>query len=186
MVRRACNFHLFPCDALYNTRSWCGNQQPFKAAGLKLGDAFKNLKNLYQPDFYMGVLDGSSAEANIIKVGPVSNFNVPPKVVPDPDRRSLTKQEWMNEFFDTSTLPAGHGFYANRWLEKELIDGQAAGQLMIIAAHIPIAVEAENSEMEWWLSPINAVKTFISPDPIHAPERGFRPVETSSLRDFPQ
>ena len=227
-----------------------------------LGDAFKNIKNLYKPDFYMGVLDGSTSEAKIVGAGPVGNFKEPPKVTPDPARRSLTKQEWMSEFFNTSSSPAGHGFnlvsakdgfacysfipksdlplkvivlddtqnnddgsedihghgFLDQarydWLKRELAAGQAAGQLMIIAAHIPIAVEPEGSEVEWWLSPLNAVslsglitelhhypnlllwlsghrhfntvKAFISPDPVQAPEKGFWQVETSSLRDFPQ
>jgi metallophosphoesterase (TIGR03768 family) len=113
----------------------------------------------------------------------------------------------------------GHGFLDQTrwaWLKKELADGDAAGQLMIIAAHIPIDVEvtAPNSEMGWWLNPqnavtlpnliaelqrhpnllmwlsghrhLNTVKAFISPDPINAPEKGFWQVETPSLRDFPQ
>ncbi|HAX98088.1 MAG TPA: hypothetical protein DCY12_04170 [Candidatus Atribacteria bacterium] len=91
-----------------------------------------------------------------------------------------------------------------------------AGQLMIIAAHVPIGVEvtAPNSEMGWWTDPqnavtlpdliaelqshpnllawlsghrhLNTVKAFISPDPAGAPEKGFWQVETPSLRDFPQ
>ncbi len=113
----------------------------------------------------------------------------------------------------------GHGFLdAERWawLKKELADGDAAGQLMIIAAHIPIGVEptAPRSEMGWWMDPqnavtlpelvaelhahpnllmwvaghrhLNTVKAFVSPDPVGAPEKGFWHVETSSLRDFPQ
>ena len=49
----------------------------------------------------------------------------------------------------------GHGFLdAMRWnwLQAELAAGQAANQLMIIAAHIPIAVAAIGSCMEWWES----------------------------------
>jgi metallophosphoesterase (TIGR03768 family) len=113
----------------------------------------------------------------------------------------------------------GHGFLDQArwaWLKKELTDGDVAGQLMIIAAHIPIDVEvtAPNSELGWWLNPqnavtlpnliaelqshpnllmwlsghrhLNTVKAFISPDPINAPEKGFWQVETPSLRDFPQ
>lgn len=113
----------------------------------------------------------------------------------------------------------GHGFLdAARWawLKKELAAGDAAGQLMIIAAHIPIGVEPSEprSEMSWWLDPqnavtlpdllaelhshpnllmwlaghrhLNTVKAFLSPDPAGAPERGFWHVETCSLRDFPQ
>ena len=113
----------------------------------------------------------------------------------------------------------GHGFLDQArwsWLKKELADGDAAGQLMIIAAHIPVGVEetAPNSEMGWWTDPqnavtlpdlvaelqshpnllmwmaghrhLNTVKAFLSPDPVHAPEKGFWHVETPSLRDFPQ
>ena len=49
----------------------------------------------------------------------------------------------------------GHGFLdATRWnwLQAELAAGQAANQLMIIAAHVPIAVMNIGSEMEWWES----------------------------------
>ena len=113
----------------------------------------------------------------------------------------------------------GHGFLDPArwdWLKKELAAGDAAGQLMIIAAHGPIGVEvtAPDSEMGWWLDPknavtlpdliaelqnhpnlilwisghrhLNTVKAFLSPDPVNAPEKGFWQVETSSLRDFPQ
>ena len=113
----------------------------------------------------------------------------------------------------------GHGFLDQArwdWLKKELADGDTAGQLMIIAAHIPIGVEvtAPKSEMGWWVDPqnavtlpnliaelqshpnlimwisghrhLNTVKAFISPDPVNAPEKGFWEVETASLRDFPQ
>ena len=37
------------------------------------------------------------------------------------------------------------------WLQAELAEGQAKNQLMVIAAHIPIAVSPIGSEMEWWL-----------------------------------
>jgi metallophosphoesterase (TIGR03768 family) len=161
--------------------------------------------------YYMGVLDGSTPYGNIIKAGKVGDpgFTSPPKVVADPDRRSLLRTEWMNEFFNTSSSPVGHGFnptdantgfacysfvpkstipikvivlddtqkeddnstdvhghgFLNStrwaWLKKELAAGDAAGQLMIIAAHIPINVEltedTPKGEMGWWLDPQNAV-----------------------------
>jgi metallophosphoesterase (TIGR03768 family) len=120
---------------------------------------------------------------------------------------------------DSSPDVHGHGFLDQArwdWLKKELAAGDAAGQLMIIAAHVPIDVEvtAPRSEMGWWTDPqnavslpglleelqshpnlilwisghrhLNTVKAFQSPDPAHAPEKGFWQVETSSLRDFPQ
>lgn len=55
---------------------------------------------------------------------------------------------------DGSTDIHGHGYLdADRWawLKAELAAGQAANQLMIIAAHVPIAVSAIGSETEWWL-----------------------------------
>jgi metallophosphoesterase (TIGR03768 family) len=229
-----------------------------------MGDALANPANITKSDYYMGVLDGSTPYGDIRNAGPVKDFKSPPKVAADPDRRSLLRTEWMKEFFNTSSSPAGHGFNladANKgfacysfvpksnipikvivlddtqkeddgsadihghgfldksrwdWLKKELADGDAAGQLMIIAAHVPINVEvtAPRSEMGWWVNPqnavtlpnliaelqshpnlimwisghrhLNTVKAFISPDPVNAPEKGFWHVETSSLRDFPQ
>ncbi len=99
------------------------------------------------------------------------------------------------------------------WLVNELDAGQAAGQLMIIASHVPIGVEVYGSGKtgSWsttsyvsdaqliaklqtypnfilWLAGHrhgNQVTSFPSTDPGH-PELGFWEVETASLRDFPQ
>jgi len=228
------------------------------------GDVLRDPSRIVNRDYYMGVLDGSTPYGEIRYAGPVGKFGTPPKVAADPDRRSLLRTEWMREFFNTSSRPAGHGFAladADRgfacysfvpksdlplkvivlddtqreddgsadihghgfldkarwaWLKKELAAGDAAGQLMIIAAHVPIDVEvtAPRSEMGWWTDPqnavslpeliaelhshpnlllwlaghrhLNTVKAFVSPDPAGAPEKGFWQVETSSLRDFPQ
>ena len=156
-----------------------------------------------QPQFYTGVLDGSTASGTIIHAGPAADpaFSAgAPKIAADPDRRSLVRTEWVQEFFKTTTTPVGHGFHlvdktspagftcysfvpnprvplkvivldntqreddgstdihghgyldAPRWawLKAELAKGQADHQLMIIAAHIPIAVSPIGSEMEWW------------------------------------
>lgn len=152
--------------------------------------------------YYMGVIDGSTPYGDVIKAGKVGSpgFTSPPTVVPDPDRRSLTKPEWVNEFFKTSTSPVGHGFnlvpagqekgfacysfvpkatvplkvivldntqreddgstsihghgFLDRarwnWLKAELAAGDTAGQLMIIAAHIPIGVQPKGTFMEWF------------------------------------
>ncbi|MBF0494764.1 MAG: TIGR03768 family metallophosphoesterase [Candidatus Omnitrophica bacterium] len=226
------------------------------------GDVLVDPRKINSPDYYMGVIDGSTSYGDIKYAGQAADFKTPPKVVPDPARRSLLRTEWMKEFFETSSSPAGHGFKMEDadkgfacysfvpkatipmkvivlddtqreddgsfdihghgfldkerwdWLKKELADGDAAGQLMIIAAHIPIDVEAAKSEMAWWNDPknavtlqeliaelqnhpnlimwisghrhLNTVKAFISPDPVNSPEKGFWQVETSSLRDFPQ
>jgi metallophosphoesterase (TIGR03768 family) len=230
------------------------------------GDVMINPKNIGKPDYYMGVLDGATPYGDIAGAGPVGDPKFksgPPKVIADPDRRSLLRTEWISEYFKTTSNPVGHGFNlvdparekgfacysfvpkANvpikvivlddtqreddgdtdihahgfldqprwAWLKKELADGDAAGQLMIIAAHIPIGVQPPGSKMEWWLDPqnavnqkdlitelqshpnllmwiaghrhLNTVKAFVSTDPAH-PENGFWQVETSSLRDLPQ
>ncbi len=161
-----------------------------------------------QPSYYQGYIDGSTQYGQIAGAGLTTDAafaSGAPMVVADPNRRSLLRTEWIQEFFNTTTVPAGHGFNlvdsanpawesngfacysfvpnpkvplkvivlddtqsesdgsidihghgyldANRWawLQAELAKGQAANQLMIIAAHIPIGVSAIGSEMEWWL-----------------------------------
>jgi metallophosphoesterase (TIGR03768 family) len=114
----------------------------------------------------------------------------------------------------TSSPGYGHGSLDKKrydWLVRELDGGQARGELMIIAAHVPIGVEAASSVMGWssvahvsepeviaklhqysnlmlWIAGhrhYNTVTAFRSPDPAR-PELGFWQVETASLRDFPQ
>lgn len=160
------------------------------------------------PKYYMGLMDGSTPLGNLIDSGATTDPAFAagaPVIVADPNRRSLVRAEWVQEFFNTSSNPVGHGFNlvdksnpltqsdgfacysfvpnpalplkvivlddtqsendgstdihghgyldANRWawLQAELAAGQAANQLMIIAAHVPIGVSAIGSETEWWL-----------------------------------
>lgn len=168
-----------------------------------------NITDDSKDHFYQGVIDGSSAEGAVSKSGPIEDYPTAPKVAADPERRALHRAEWVEEFFDTTTSPVGHGFNlvssnpnfhlvpeSDRagfacysfvpksdvplkvivlddtqreddgsvdihghgflddarwaWLQAELDDGQAANQLMIIAAHIPIAVANMGSVLEWW------------------------------------
>ena len=172
---------------------------------IAMGNALLNSSDIYNtnpPLYYMGVIDGSTPNGDIIKADTVGapGFTSPPTVVPDQNRRSLTKPEWVNEFFKTSTGPVGHGFnlvpsgqadgfacysfvpkstipikvivldntqreddgsisihghgFLDRarwtWLKAELADGDAADQLMIIAAHVPLCVTPAGSYMEWF------------------------------------
>ncbi|MEI7430137.1 MAG: TIGR03768 family metallophosphoesterase [Betaproteobacteria bacterium] len=156
-----------------------------------------------KPQYYAGVIDGSNPYGKIIHAGLASEPAFAagaPKIAADPDRRSLVRTEWRQEFFKTTTKPVGHGFNlvdknsppgftcysfvpnpevplkvivldntqreddgstdihghgyldADRWawLQAELAKGQMANQLMVIAAHVPIAVAPVGSEMEWW------------------------------------
>jgi metallophosphoesterase (TIGR03768 family) len=161
---------------------------------------FDAVAGLKQRSFYMGVLDGTKTYGNLKDAGPLAAFSAAPSIAPDPGRRSLTRTQWIQEFFTTTSRPAGHGFalvdpgaeagfacYSFvpsseiplriivlddtqsetdgshdihghgfldaarwKWLQAELAAGQAGDQLMIIAAHIPIAVANIGSEVEWW------------------------------------
>ncbi len=78
---------------------------------LNLGDIFTDPLGVDSRGFYMGSIDGRTPYGDIIGVGPVKDFAVPPKVLAaDPNRRPLSRNEWMSEFFNTSTSPKGHGF----------------------------------------------------------------------------
>ena len=175
------------------------------------GNVLLDVKTLKDRTYYMGVINGASPDGAIIHAGKVSDTPVVPKVAPDPDRRALDREQWIGEFFNTTSLPVGHGFTPEQirsgfacysfvpkaqlplkvivldntqreddgsldihgygfldeqrwqWLKTELAAGDAAGQLMVIAAHVPIAVEETNppqplgpkekaSPMSWWVN----------------------------------
>jgi metallophosphoesterase (TIGR03768 family) len=66
---------------------------------------------------YVGIVDGTTPDGDIIKGGPTDDFSAPPTVAPDADRHSLTTTSssttnFMSEFFNTGSLPIGHGFTA--------------------------------------------------------------------------
>lgn len=64
---------------------------------------------------YVGVVDGSTPYGTVIKWGLTNLFETPPTVVADADRRMLSTTldsptNFVNAFFDTTSLPVGHGF----------------------------------------------------------------------------
>jgi metallophosphoesterase (TIGR03768 family) len=215
--------------------------------------------------YSMGTIDGKTPYGTIIGEGVVAKMNVIPTVTPDPDRCSLSKQEWMKEFNNTGTSPVGHGFNQKKvnnydtipgcysfmtntqipikvivlddtqddsdspvaegiyghgvlnngrysWLMSQLKAGQAANQLMIISAHVPIGVAAGSSPFSWVPAPgytseqnlISQLKSFpnlilwvaghrhlntvtpLAADNGKSAEYGFWEVETKSLREFPE
>jgi metallophosphoesterase (TIGR03768 family) len=85
---------------------------------LNLGDIFANPRGLDSRGFYMGTIDGRTPYGDIIDAGPVNDFANPPEIAADPNRRSLSRREWMSEFFHTSSNPVGHGFTQTN-LEKD-------------------------------------------------------------------
>ncbi len=138
--------------------------------------------------------------------------DLPVKVIALDDTQSNSdSNDPVANGFGKGSYGYGHGELDEErynWLISELDKGQAAGQLMIIAAHEPIGVEKTPSMMAWnplveakllaklhtypnlimWAAGHrheNTITALKSPDPAH-PELGFWEVETSSLRDFPQ
>ncbi|MBS1229312.1 MAG: Twin-arginine translocation pathway signal [Proteobacteria bacterium] len=177
---------------------------------------------LTKPSYYMGVLDGASPYGEVIDSGPASDPAFAagaPKVTADANRRSLVRSGWVQEFFNTTSNPVGHGFNlvdpalasdgfacysfvpnakvplkvivlddtrseydgatdihghgyldAKRWtwLQAELDKGQAANQLMIIAAHVPIGVAAIGALTEWW-APVLPANPTTAPQYVNVP-----------------
>jgi metallophosphoesterase (TIGR03768 family) len=77
---------------------------------LDIGNIFKDPLGIRSRGLYMGSIDGSTPNGDIIGVGNVSSFETRPTTPADPDRRSVSTAEWMAEFFNTSSGPVGHGF----------------------------------------------------------------------------
>lgn len=78
---------------------------------LNLGNPFTDPRGIDSRGYYIGAIDGRTPYGDILGVGPVTAFKTPPKVLAaDPNRRSLTRNEWINEFSNTSSSPVGHGF----------------------------------------------------------------------------
>jgi metallophosphoesterase (TIGR03768 family) len=83
--------------------------------------------------YYMGTVDGSTPYGDIIGWGPVDKTSAI-KVAADPNRYSLTMKTWMNEFFNTSSSPVGHGF------TRSNIDNNFASYSFEPKSNIPIKV----------------------------------------------
>lgn len=61
--------------------------------------------------YYLGSIDGRTPYGDVYGAGAVTEFTTPPKILAaDPNRRAILRVEWMNEFFNTSSSPSGHGF----------------------------------------------------------------------------
>lgn len=78
---------------------------------LNLGNPFVDPRGADSRGAYIGAIDGRTPYGSIIGVGLAKNFVQPPQVLAaDPNRRSLSRSEWVSEFFETSSSPKGHGF----------------------------------------------------------------------------
>lgn len=77
---------------------------------IDMGDLFTDPLGIESRGFYGGSIDGRTIYGDIIGVGPVGDFASPPKVLAaDNNRRSISKEEWKNEFIKSPTIPTGHG-----------------------------------------------------------------------------
>ena len=88
------------------------------------------------PLSYAGIIDGTSQNGAIIDAGPLGQFTTAPTVAADSDRRSLVRSDWVQEFFNTTTLPAGHGF---NLVDPTQVDGFACYSFLP-KSDIPIKV----------------------------------------------
>jgi metallophosphoesterase (TIGR03768 family) len=77
---------------------------------LNVGDVIKDRNNIDRRGYYTGVIDGSTIYGKVISAGPETDFSKPPKVNASADRRSVSRNEWISEFFNSKSRPAGHGF----------------------------------------------------------------------------
>jgi len=78
---------------------------------INLGNPFVNNNGPDSRGFYLGALDGRTIYGDIIGCGPEKEFATPPQVLAaDANRRSLKRQEWIGQFFNTTSSPKGHGF----------------------------------------------------------------------------
>nr|WP_320161086.1 TIGR03768 family metallophosphoesterase [uncultured Methanoregula sp.] len=78
---------------------------------LNQGDIFRNPLGLDSRGFYTGAIDGRTKYGDVIGAGRVSAFNTSPTIpAADPNRRAISRPEWMGEFFITNSSPGGHGF----------------------------------------------------------------------------
>ncbi len=71
---------------------------------------FDSTVSIKKRTYYMGTIDGSTPYGNIIGAGAPASISPAPPVAPDPDRRPLLKAQWVQEFFNTTSVPIGHGF----------------------------------------------------------------------------
>ncbi len=72
---------------------------------------FDTTSTLKSSAMYMGTINGASEFGEIVGAGLFNAFDTQPLNSPNPDRRSLTKNEWIAELFNSSSLPKGHGYH---------------------------------------------------------------------------
>jgi metallophosphoesterase (TIGR03768 family) len=85
--------------------------------------------------YYLGSIDGRTVFGDIIGAGPQEDFAEPPKVLAaDPNRRPVSRPEFISEFFETTSNPIGHGFAQTN------IDNNFASYSFEPKSNIPIKI----------------------------------------------
>jgi len=112
----------FPLDAepslglraSYTADSVWAAGSPIRADDFSRFPPVFDYRNLWaDPTYYAGILDGTTPNGDIIHAGSTADpafGGEAPRVVPDPNRRPLVRSEWIDEFFNTTSRPVGHGF----------------------------------------------------------------------------
>lgn len=102
---------------------------------------YRNLKA--DPLFYPGVLDGTTPLGEVIFAGSIDApvfGGMAPMVAADPDRRPLLRSEWIDEFFNTTSQPVGHGFNLIERHTGNPEDADFACYSFVPKANIPLKV----------------------------------------------
>jgi metallophosphoesterase (TIGR03768 family) len=77
-------------------------------------DVDENLPNILNgTGYYGGVIDASTLYGVVKYAGIKTDFSPVPTIAANPDRRGITRFEWISEFFNTTSYPKGHGFTKN-------------------------------------------------------------------------
>lgn len=77
---------------------------------INLGNPFTDPLGVDSRGSYLGTLNGSTVYGDVFGAGSVEEFKTQPTTPADPSRYSLSTKGWMNEFFNTTSNPPGHGF----------------------------------------------------------------------------
>ncbi|MFA6330151.1 MAG: TIGR03768 family metallophosphoesterase [Candidatus Micrarchaeia archaeon] len=78
---------------------------------LNIGNVLSDPLGVKSRGYYMGAVDGRTPYGNIIGAGPVKSFSEQPTVpAADPARHVVPREQWISQFFNTTSSPVGHGF----------------------------------------------------------------------------
>lgn len=131
-------------------QSWMGSAyENAKIMAAHVGSTILNMGYSSDPNsgavnltgYYTGVVLGSTPFGNLWGYGPEASFTTPPSVVADPNRHSLatntsTTLNWMSQFFNSTSSPAGHGF------TQANIAGDTACYSFVPKSSVPLKVIA--------------------------------------------